>query len=77
MTEPKPTPPEVIAMARRIVKSDYPEMPANCTGRRLQIAIAAIQQTTAAAASHMFDWYDSCGSNALRNFEHLKGRDDA
>lgn len=37
--------PELIAMALKIVKAHYPEMPADYRGRRYQIALAAIIET--------------------------------
>ena len=42
--------PELLSMARRIVKAHYPEMPDDYSGRRVQIALAAIIETTEAAA---------------------------
>ena len=37
--------PELRAMALKIVKAHYPEMPADYRGRRYQIALAAIIET--------------------------------
>lgn len=39
------TNPEALRLARSIVKEHYPEMKDSYTGRRLQIAIAAIERT--------------------------------
>lgn len=51
MTPPVTTPTaEELALARKIVKQFYPEMPDSYSGRRLQIALSAIQQTTELAA---------------------------
>ena len=60
--------------ALAIVKAHYPEMPANYRGRRYQIALAAIIETTEAAALFCRGWLSSAPSAAkpIRDFEHLK-----
>lgn len=75
---------EQIAMAERIVRAHYPEMRAGYRGRRFQIALAAIIETTERAAKLADKWlasdYDESAntmasniSNDLRDGLHLKG----
>lgn len=60
MTSPDMDDEAMKAMARRIVKAHYPEMPADYRGRRYQIALAAIIETQerCAALAESHDGYN-------------------
>lgn len=52
-------------LALKIVKAHYPEMPADYRGRRYQIALAAIIETTEAAAKMAETLFDKGGCHAM------------
>lgn len=73
--------PEMMAMAKSIVKEFYPEMRSDYEGRRVKIALAAITAVTERAAALADNWNagrldrvtEASVAEALRNFDHLKG----
>lgn len=52
-----------LQMAQAIVKRLYPEMPANYRGRRVQIALAAIEECTERAAKLASAYAAACTPN--------------
>lgn len=79
-TDPK------LEMALAIVKRFYPEMPADYRGRRVQIALSAIEECTERAAKlaeYRGPWGDAHPyggdhvAELIRAGDHLKGPTDA
>ena len=65
---------EALTRARAIVKQFYPEMPANYSGRRVQIAIAAEAAAYARAAEVARGWKSSLRPGSE---DRLKGHNEA
>lgn len=65
------TNPEVLRLAREIVKAHYPEMRSSYSGRRLQIAIAAIERTTSRAVNYAA-YQGSSLLYGLKALDHLR-----